>query len=60
MRKSATKEPKLVKKGQNLALSMLYFLLTLLFSKKYTDSKKYTTAVCVVGTNISYGVSLTA
>ena len=37
MRKSATKEPKLVKKGQNFALSML---------KSTPARKKYTTAGC--------------
>ena len=46
MRKSATKEPKLVKKGQNFALSML----------KSTPARKKSTPppVVAVVTNISY------
>ena len=46
MRKSATKEPKLVKKGQNFALSML----------KSTPARKKSTPppVVAVVTNMSY------
>ena len=45
VRKLATKQPNLVKMGQNFAFSML---------KSTPARKKYATSGCVVGTNITY------